>query len=96
MFFCRAALAGVNPSFTRSVNLDSSSSLAKAKRLVVAVDGCGSLAQDGGHRCHSGFVPVSQLICSGPRICSGGTYSLAYLFRFSEISADLFRLNHAD
>ena len=39
-----AVLAGVTP----SASLDSSSSLAKAKRLVVAVDGCGSLAQEGG------------------------------------------------
>ena len=37
-------LAGVTP----SANLDSSSSLVKAKRLVVAIDGCGSLAQEGG------------------------------------------------
>ena len=33
---------------TLSANLDSSSSLAKAKRLVVVVDGCCSLAQEGG------------------------------------------------
>ena len=33
---------------TLSANLDSSFSLAKAKRLVVAVNGCGSLAQEGG------------------------------------------------
>ena len=40
-----AVLAGVTP----SANLDSSSLLAKAKQLVVAVDRCGSLAKEGGH-----------------------------------------------
>ena len=39
-----AVLVGV----TLSANLDSSSLLARAKRLVVAVDRCGSLAQEGG------------------------------------------------
>ena len=39
-----AVLAGVAP----LANLDSSSSLAKAKQLVVVVDGCGSLVQEGG------------------------------------------------
>ena len=32
---------------------------------------------------YSVAVPVSQRICSGPRICSGGTNTLADLFRFS-------------
>ena len=36
--------------------------------------------------------PVSQRICSGSRICSGGTCTLADLFRFSKNSADLFRV----
>ena len=39
-----AVLVGV----TLSANLDSSSLLAKAKRLVVVVNGCGSLAPEGG------------------------------------------------
>ena len=51
-----AVLAGVTP----SVNLDSSSSLAKAKQLVVAVDGCGSLAQEGG-RLSSGCAMMPAL-----------------------------------
>ena len=39
-----------------------------------------------------GSCPVSQRICSGSRICSGGTCTLADLFRFSRNSADLFRV----
>ena len=38
-------------------------------------------------------LPVSQRIRSGSRICSGGTYTLADLFRFSKNSADLFRVS---
>ena len=37
-------------------------------------------------------APVSQRICSGPRICSAGIHSLADLFRISRKSADLFRM----
>ena len=44
-------------------------------------------------RVHSNaFRPVSQRICSGLRICSGGTYTLAELFWFSRKSADSFRV----
>ena len=37
---------------------------------------------------------VSQRICSGPRICSAGIYSLADLFRISRKSANLFRMGN--
>ena len=43
-----------------------------------------------------GTRPVSQRICSGSRICSGGTFTLADLFRFLTNSADLFRVSCFD
>ena len=45
-------------------------------------------------RYDAGIRPVSQRICSGPRICSAGIYSLADLFRISRKSANLFRMGN--
>ena len=59
-----AVLVGV----TLSANLDSSSSLAKAKRLVVVVNGCGSLAPEGGNSrlgcSHDAGVARQRSACS--------------------------------
>ena len=45
-FSAQAVVLAVLVGVTLSANLDSSSSLAKAKRLVVVVNGCGSLAPE--------------------------------------------------